>query len=145
MIRYTLACSEGHEFESWFPSADAFDALRGLKKVSCPVCGCKRIEKALMAPGVRSSGSKDDATAAENPLSMPQNNREAALAAIRAKIEANSEYVGMNFADEARAMHEGDVPSRSIYGEAHVDDAKSLLEDGVPVAPLPFSPRSRAN
>ena len=145
MIRYTLSCKKGHEFESWFPSADAFDALSSIGKITCPECGSKEVEKALMAPGVRPAGKSDAKAADTASLTVPRNKREAALAAIRAKVEAESDYVGLNFASEARAMHEGDTPHRSIYGEANAEDAKSLVEDGVPVAPLPFTPRSRAN
>jgi hypothetical protein len=79
------------------------------------------------------------------PLAAPQDPREAALAELRRRIEENSEYVGMNFAAEARRIHDGDAPERSIYGEAKPDEAKRLIEDGVPVAPLPFLPKARAN
>ncbi len=70
---------------------------------------------------------------------------EAALAALRREVEENADYVGLNFVAEARAMHEGDLPSRSIYGEARIDEARKLLEDGVPVAPLPFRPIRKVN
>ena len=79
------------------------------------------------------------------PLQTPANDREAALAALRREVEKNSDYVGLNFAAEARAMHEGDAPARSIYGEARIEDARKLLEDGVPVAPLPFRPMRKVN
>ncbi len=67
------------------------------------------------------------------------------MAALRAKIEASSEYVGLNFAAEARAIHDGDAPERAIYGEAKPDEAKRLIEDGIPVAPLPFIPVRKTN
>lgn len=145
MIRYTLTCDKGHEFDSWFSSSEAFDGLARAGHICCPECGSSDVQKTLMAPGVQSSRKKSKAPEDEKSLTAPQNAKEAALAEIRAKIEANSEYVGMNFANEARAMHEGDVPHRAIYGEAKLEEAKSLVEDGVPVAPLPFTPRSRAN
>jgi len=78
-------------------------------------------------------------------LRDPANDQEAALAALRAEVEAKSEYVGMNFVAEARAMHEGDAPERSIYGEAKPEEAIKLLEEGVPVAPLPFMPARKVN
>lgn len=143
MICYALACKDGHEFESWFPSADAFDALLAARRLSCPECGSKKVSKALMAPGI--GGAKSGTSDNDAPLSTPRNAKEEALAEIRAKIEANSDYVGMNFASEARAMHEGETPKRSIYGEAKLEEAKELLDEGIPVAPLPFAPRSRAN
>jgi hypothetical protein len=67
------------------------------------------------------------------------------LAELRRKIEQNSDYVGMNFAKEARAMHDGTAPERAIYGEARPEEARKLLEDGIPVAPLPFIPGRKTN
>lgn len=144
MILYTLSCKDDHQFESWFQSADSFEALAVAKQLSCPECGDVRITKALMAPKVRASRKtvKDPEGGA---LSSPRDEREAAVAALRKEVEANSDYVGLKFADEARAMHDGDIPRRSIYGEARLDEAKKLVDDGVPVAPLPFRPRTRAN
>jgi hypothetical protein len=153
MIRYTLRCSAGHGFDSWFQSAGSFDALRGAGMVTCPDCGIAEVEKSLMAPQVRPARNSAAApTAAEaaqapaaGPLASPATERERALAALRAHVEANSDYVGLNFAAEARAMHEGSAPARSIHGEARLDEARKLIEDGVQVAPLPFLPRSKAN
>lgn len=142
MITYTLVCQSDHRFDSWFQSAAAFDGLLGSGHLSCPVCGNGRIEKSLMAPAVRPARS---AAATPPSLRDPASAREAALAALRAKVEANSEYVGMNFVTEARAMHDGDAPERSIYGEARADEAMKLMEDGVPVAPLPFMPTRKSN
>jgi len=142
MIRYALTCENDHSFESWFKSADAFEALSAAGHISCAVCGSSTIGKDLMAPAVRPArkGKQTSGT-----LSAPQSEIEAAFAAMRRQVEENSEYVGLNFVSEARAMHEGDVPERSIYGEARIEDAKRLLEDGVPVAPLPFLPARKAN
>ena len=146
MIRYSLKCPSHHMFESWFKSADAYDALRGAGMVTCPECGTTEVEKAMMTPGVQASRSKAKPdTAPDRPLSAPADPREAALAELKRQVEANSDYVGMNFVAEARAIHEGDAPARSIHGEARADEAKKLLEDGVPVAPLPFTPKSKTN
>ena len=139
MIRYTLKCDAGHSFESWFKSADAYEALSAEGLVSCAVCGSGRVEKALMTPQLRPQGA-----ATEAPLA-PKTEVEEALAAMRREIEANSDYVGLNFAAEARAMHSGAAPERAIHGEARLEDAKKLIEDGIPVAPLPFRSRRRAN
>lgn len=144
MIRYTLRCESDHSFESWFGSAAAFDTLREGGHVGCPECGSKKIEKALMAPTV-SPARKKAAAHAPGALSRPKDPREAALAELRKHVETNSDYVGMNFAAEARRMHDGETPERSIYGEARADEAKKLIEDGIPVAPLPFLPKARAN
>lgn len=150
MIRYSLKCAQAHEFDSWFQSAAAYDSVRAAGHVSCPVCGSLEVEKLLMAPAVRparTAAAQPPAPppATSTPLSQPQTDREQALAALRAQVEANSEYVGMNFVTEARAMHDGTAPERAIYGEARPEEAKKLIEDGVPVAPLPFLPKRKAN
>ena len=140
MIRYSLRCSQTHDFESWFQSASGFDALLGAGQISCPLCGDTRVEKTLMAPAVRPAGRSEKPS-----LSAPQTEVEAALAEMRRKIEANSDYVGLNFAAEARRMHEGSSEPRAIYGEAKPEEARALIEDGIPVAPLPFMPARKAN
>ena len=136
MIRYTLNCTNDHSFESWFQSGDAFDRLLTARMIACTVCGSEDVVKTLMAPAVRPGRSAVPAPS----LRKPANPAEAALATLRRKVEENSDYVGMNFASEARAIHDGDAPERSIYGEARIDEAKKLLEDGIAVAPLPFLP-----
>ena len=143
MIRYTLNCADGHGFESWFQSAEAFDRLLAAGHVACAVCGSDKVTKTLMAPSVRPA--RKAATPEAPTLSKPASKTEEAVAAMRRQIEANSDYVGLNFAAEARAMHEGDAPERSIYGEARIEEAKRLIEDGIPVAPLPFLPARKAN
>ena len=138
MIRYSLKCDKGHGFDSWFKSADAFDTLKASGMLSCAICGSTAVEKTLMAPSVRTEPG-------QRPLANEKTPLEEAMANLRQEVEKNSEYVGMSFASEARAMHEGEVPTRAIYGEAKIEEAKKLLEDGVPVAPLPFTPRKRTN
>ncbi len=143
MIRYALRCDQGHDFESWFASAAAFDALRGQGHVGCAICGSKTVEKALMAPAVTQSPAPP--AAKPRRATPPDPALTAKIEALRKHVEANSDYVGMNFVTEARAMHLGDVPERPIHGEAKIDDARALIEEGVPVAPLPFLPRNRTN
>ncbi|MFC7705675.1 DUF1178 family protein [Plastorhodobacter daqingensis] len=138
MIRFALRCDKDHSFESWFQSGAAYDTLRAGGHVSCPSCGSSRIEKQLMAPAVRPS---EKAPA----LAAPADPQQEALAALRREIEANATYVGMNFATEARAMHAGEREARAIYGEARPEEARALIEEGVPVAPLPFLPKQKAN
>ncbi|MCI5098182.1 MAG: DUF1178 family protein [Rhodobacteraceae bacterium] len=154
MIQYSLKCAEGHTFDSWFQSAEAFDKLAAAGMVSCAVCGGTKVEKAIMAPRVRparsATGVKDDAQpTTEAPtapaLSTQNAELEQALTEMRRQVEQNSDYVGEDFASEARAMHLGDAPERSIYGEAKPDEAKALIEDGIPVAPLPFMPNRKTN
>lgn len=141
MIRYDLTCPEGHDFDSWFQSAEAFDNLRAAGHLACAVCGAGGVEKRIMAPAVRPARK-----AGEKPkLKEPATDLEAAMVEMRRQIEENSDYVGLNFAAEARRMHEGEIDERSIYGEAKADEARALLEDGIPVAPLPFMPKRQAN
>ena len=141
MIQYALKCAKGHRFDSWFQSADAYDKLAARGLVECAVCGGGGVEKAVMTPRVNAATSSEK----DRPLSAPANPAEQALAEMRKQIEANSDYVGNEFAKEARAMHEGEVPERAIHGEARLDEAKKLAEDGVPVMPLPFLPNRKSN
>lgn len=155
MIRYTLTCDQDHQFESWFQSSAAFDTLADGGHLACPVCGSAQVQRALMAPAVAAKSNKKDGAAPSPaqaapaktgaPLAGPMSEAEAALAHLRKEVEENSEYVGLKFADEARKMHDGESPERAIYGEAKLDDAKKLIEDGVPVAPLPFLPKRKTN
>lgn len=143
MIRYSLRCKSGHDFDGWYRSSEGFDDLRAAGQISCTICGETEVEKALMAPSV--PAGRDAAGEAERPLATPRDNHEAALKALREQVETQSDYVGLRFADEARAMHEGRSESRAIHGEARFDEAKKLIDDGVPIAPLPFIPRQKAN
>ena len=145
MIRYSLRCADDHGFESWFQSAAAYDDLARVGRLSCPVCGSRQIEKSLMAPAVRPARAQAAAPVAAPSVQAPVSDAEKAIAALRRKVEENSEYVGLNFVTEARAIHDGDAPERAIYGEARFEDAKKLIEDGVPVAPLPFLPVRKMN
>ncbi|MTH76732.1 DUF1178 family protein [Paracoccus aestuariivivens] len=138
MIRYNLRCENDHHFDGWFRSSEGFDTLKKAGQVTCTQCGSVSVEKALMAPGVATSEAKRD-------LHTPRNPQEKALEDLRRQVEENSDYVGMSFAAEARAMHDGSAPTRAIHGEAKLEDARKLLEDGIPVAPLPFRSRQRAN
>lgn len=143
MIRYAMRCSADHTFDSWFQSAAAYDTLVDAGRVSCPICGSVRVEKGLMAPVVRTA--RPDGTTEPRPLDTPASDVEAAMGALRRQIEESSDYVGLNFAAEARRIHAGDAPERSIYGEARPDEARALVADGVPVAMLPFVPGRKAN
>ncbi len=140
MIQFTLRCDNDHRFDSWFKSTEAFEKLLSGGMVSCAVCGSASVEKALMAPKVRDSKSSGKPKLAPDPALVEQ-----ALADLKKKVEQNSEYVGMNFAREARDIHDGTAPERAIYGEAKPEEAKKLIEDGVPVAPLPFVPGRKSN
>ncbi|WP_071672384.1 DUF1178 family protein [Nioella nitratireducens] len=145
MIRYSLTCSQGHSFESWFKSAEAFEALETRGLVACAICGGSDVKKALMAPRVSKATPKEAAAEPATPkLSEPANKVEKALQALRKHLDENSTYVGGNFAKEARAIHLGDAPEQMIHGEAKPEEAQQLLEDGIAVAPLPFLPKNRS-
>lgn len=134
MIRFHLKCDQNHEFESWFQSGDAFDKLTASGLINCTSCGSTAVTKSIMAPAV--------STSSEIRAPKPT---DTAIAALRAKVEANSDYVGSSFVKEARAMHDGIKPERAIYGEAKWDEAKKLFDDGIHVVPLPFIPRKKIN
>lgn len=155
MIRYTLKCDNGHQFDSWFQSADAYDTLLARGMTSCAVCGSTKVSKALMAPRVSTGDTPDTTPATPAPvpaepqqtlsLAEPASPLEKAISKLREEVEKNSDYVGSRFAAEARRMHEGEVPTRAIHGEANAEEARGLIEDGVPVTPLPLGPRNKAN
>ena len=138
MIRYALRCDRAHRFDSWFGSSVDFDRLSGGGHLACSVCGSSAVEKDLMAPRVT-------AATPEAPLSAPASPAEQALAELRRRIEARSENVGRDFAAEARRIHEGEAPARPIIGEARPAEARALVEDGIPVAPLPWTSDRKAN
>ena len=140
MIKYVLRCRDGHRFESWFQSSEAYDRLTGLGQVACAVCQSPDVEKAVMAPQVASGKEADPSKDMPGtaPLSAPASPAEQSLRSFRQKLEASAENVGRDFASEARRIHHGEAPERAIYGEAKIDDAKSLLEDGIEVAPIPW-------
>jgi hypothetical protein len=145
MIKYALVCDKDHAFESWFPSGDSYEtqARRGL--IACPTCASIRISKAIMAPAVV-SGQKAERKAEAAPAApvalldeRQQRLREIARH-LRQEIMANTDDVGAKFPDEARAIHEGDAPARSIRGQATPEEARALIEEGVGVLPMPFLP-----
>ncbi len=141
MIKFSLKCAEGHSFESWFQSGSAFDTLNARGMVTCPHCGSGKIEKALMAPAITGAS-----TAPAIPESTPEPpDISQKIKDLRAYIEAHSNDVGDQFVTEARAMYLGDIPDRPIHGVAAPDEAKALLDDGVPVLPLPFAPARNTN
>ena len=129
MIRYDLKCANGDEFEAWFGSIADYDSQAEKGLIACPFCGDKHIEKAPMAPAVQTSRAKE--ARSERAVAM------AMAAKVREHVEKNFDYVGDNFADEARKMHAGETDERAIWGEATPEQAQELAEEGVPVAPLP--------
>ncbi|HEY0145363.1 MAG TPA: DUF1178 family protein [Methylovirgula sp.] len=134
MIKYALKCANGHEFDSWFPSAASFDEQVARGQVVCPVCGVAEVGKAIMAPAV-SHGDK-----IESPLAQgDEAKRRAELRALRHYVMGVTEDVGTRFPDEARKIAEGSSEERPIRGEATREEAKALLDEGIHILPLPFA------
>ncbi len=137
MIVFDLSCGGGHVFEAWFGSQADYDGQRDRGLVACPVCGDAGIDKAPMAPRISGTGSAGAVDHAQvDPKAMMR-----AMMAMQAKALKGSEDVGARFATEARAIHAGDAEHRVIHGQATLMEAKALVADGVPVAPLAFPVR----
>jgi hypothetical protein len=161
MIRYNLRCDKGHAFESWFQSSAAYESQEKRKLVNCPSCGSAKVERAIMAPQIVSKKNREsqgndmpapappaavtDVTApASTPLLMAQERElRAKLKELRDHIVKNADNVGERFPNEARKMHYGDIEHRPIYGEATPEEARSLIDEGVEVSPLPVLPDDR--
>ena len=140
MIRFSLVCEREHEFEAWFRSNDDFDVQNKRGLVDCPSCGSHKVQKALMAPAVSTSKKQEKVARA---VGAEQRKMMAQLKALSEKVRENSEYVGEKFAEEARKIHFGETDARGIYGEATLDEAKGLAEDGIEFMPLPVFPDDR--
>jgi hypothetical protein len=144
MIRFTLRCPKDHGFEGWFASNAEFEAQQAAGDIACPVCGATRIEKALMAPAVAKRSNR----AAETPAATkqvagggvrsPQAEVMHALKQVRRFVEQNADYVGPQFAEEARRIHSGESDPRAIYGEATPEESEALAEDGIETATIPW-------
>jgi len=131
MIAYQLHCRNGHAFEGWFADSAAFDAQAADGKLACPSCNSRKVEKAVMAPAIAGKAREQ---------AQEREKARASLRALRRKVLADAEHVGGAFPEEARKIHYGEADARAIYGEASGDEVKSLLDEGVPVAPLPPDP-----
>jgi hypothetical protein len=157
MIRYTLVCERGHEFDSWFQNSSAYDKQNKRGLVTCPSCNSAKVEKAIMAPRLARADIVDptppplpappaatpQAPAAKTPVAiMSSQERELRqkLKELRDHVTKNANYVGPKFPEEARKIHYGETEHRSIYGEASPDEAKALHEEGIEFHPLPILP-----
>jgi hypothetical protein len=161
MIRYTLRCDHDHTFESWFQDSAAYDSQAQRKLVSCPVCDSVKVEKAIMAPRIVSKKGRERAEPVPAPASPPaaeapapatgatpllmaqERELRAKIKELRDHIVKNADNVGEKFPNEARKMHYGEIEHRPIYGEASPEEAKSLIDEGVEVSPLPVLPDDR--
>jgi len=148
MIKFALLCARGHEFHTWFQSSEAFDTQVKSGLVLCPLCQVTEVTKAIMAPAIAGRSEAERA----KPSAQTQSQTQVALLdrhdlksramidAFRRRIFAEADDVGTRFAEEARKIHNGLVPERPIYGQASIGDARALVEEGVPVLPVPPSP-----
>ncbi len=142
MMVFDLRCQHDHVFEAWFASGDAFAAQQAAGLVCCPLCDSSAITKAVMAPAVAAKSNSSSDRQRKSEL--------ARLAALQAEVESRCDYVGPAFATEARARHAAKVPAdqpppRGIVGETSIGEAMALIDDGIPIAPLPFRSRRTAN
>jgi hypothetical protein len=148
MIKYALACDQAHDFESWFPSSEAYDEQRRRGFVTCPVCNSASVQKQIMAPQIARTDRAPTPVPAPAPqpmalLSEKERELRAMLRAVREHVTKNADDVGERFPEEARKMHYGEVEHRSIYGEASPAEARALIEEGIEVHPLPLVPDDR--
>src|SRR5579885_2529095 len=127
MIKFALACAGGHEFESWFQSSEAYDAQAKAGLLVCPLCRSAKVAKAVMAPSVALLDRRDEET-------------RALLKAFRKRVFETAEDVGPRFAEEARKIHRELAPERPIRGQASLEEAQALIEEGIGVLPVPPLP-----
>ena len=152
MIRYTLACDAGHRFDSWFGSSTAFDGLREQGALTCPTCGSRHVAKTIMAPAVLAQrapsatlveGAPTGTNAAAVDVALLDDRRQEirdAMRVFRDKVLAKTHDVGTRFPEQARRMHDGEIAHEDIRGQATIDEARALIEDGIMVLPLPTLP-----
>lgn len=147
MIVFDLHCIGGHRFEGWFGSSSDFEDQRSRGLLACPSCGSAEVSKAPMAPAVPAKGNRRQEVLppetapqqlANAPLPPKVQKALKALAKAQAEALKNSTWVGDKFAEETRKMHYGERDEAPIHGQASLAEAKALIEEGVPVAPLPF-------
>lgn len=149
MIVYNLKCRKDHLFEAWFRDSTAYDEQATAGVLSCPVCGSRKVEKALMAPRLSKGAAKTEhaapAPVAANEKAVMETEQAGqmmkALAEVRRKIEENFDHVGPAFAEEARKIHYGEADPRNIYGETSDEEAEALREEGVSFGRIPWAPR----
>ncbi len=136
MIVFDLRCGAGHVFEAWFGSSGDYEDQLARSLVSCPLCGDPSVERVPSASRIAAKGNRATPPNPEKMKAMLS-----ALAQAQGKALEGSTWVGPGFADEARAIHLGEAEHKPIHGQATAEEARSLIEDGVPVAPLPFPVR----
>ena len=161
MIHYQLHCGQDHDFDGWFANSSGFEDQQARGLIACPHCGNIDVRRALMAPAIGKKGNatnsveqidepSDSALPAAPPPVMPVALPDPVLSdqiiemlhKVRAEVEKNCDYVGSEFAEEARKIHYGETDARGIYGETTLDEAHELVEEGIDITALPFVPRT---
>lgn len=143
MIRYDLICDKGHKFDGWFRDSAAYDRQARQSLVACTACGSAKVAKQVMAPGIPAKANRKSEAPirmAAGPIDPRAQMLMTMMRELRKTVEENAEYVGDNFAEEARKIHYAEAEKRGIYGEATADDATALIEEGIEVHPLPRLP-----
>ena len=148
MIVYELRCSAGHGFDAWFRNSDAYDQQHAAHQISCPICGIDDVSKAPMAPRIAKSR---EAVPVQNTAAPPQGQFPAGgvnaeqmrvvlskIAELNKHIAETCDYVGKNFAEEARKIHYGEVDPHGIYGEATTEESRELSEEGIEFGSIPW-------
>ncbi len=138
MIRYSLICDNAHGFEGWFSGSADYEHQVEIGFLTCPVCNSASITKSLMAPSVSTARKQEQKQAVAMDLAQKQ--MMAKLKEAVATIKANSEDVGDKFPEEARKIHYGEADARGIIGKASFDEVRSLVDEGIEIAPLPVLP-----
>lgn len=142
MIKYSLICECGYQSEAWFASIASYDEQKQKGLVECAVCGSKNVNKAIMAPAIKKRTDNAPpigaiADAGTNAESLVPEPIKEIMKGWREHISKNYDYVGDSFANEARAIHDGESEARPIYGETTPKEARELIEEGISITPLP--------
>jgi hypothetical protein len=136
MIRYQLRCAEEHQFEAWFKDSASYEQQQAESAIACPMCGDFHVTKAIMAPAIGRGREAAETAMKARQEALKQ------LAELRRKVEENCDYVGPQFAEEARKIHYGEIETRAIYGETTPSEAEELQDEGIAFAKIPWLPRT---
>ena len=137
MIKYSLLCKKcGLTFDSWFASSKEYDKLKMKKLINCHDCGSLKVEKNLMAPKLISKNFNHKNE--KKDLIKYQKIRRR-INEYQKFIKNNFDYVGKNFAYEARSIHYNNKKKdKAIYGTASKQDLKELKEEGIDTQMIPW-------
>lgn len=127
---FDLTCRDGHRFEGWFASGDAFAAQCASSTVRCPVCDSADVERAPSVPRLGRAATSDAPPAPSPSPSRAERSPAEWLTALR-QLVAAVENVGPRFAEEARRMHYDETPSRAIRGTATARERRELEDEGI--------------